>query len=65
MMNNTTTKINNSLEGNNSIIQEAKEQKSKVEDRLVEITDAEWNKEKLMKRTEDSLREFWDNFIYF
>ena len=64
-MNNTTTKINNSLEGNNSIIQEAKEQKSKVEDRLVEITDAEWNKEKLMKRTEDSLREFWDNFIYF
>ena len=46
-----------SLEGNNSIIQEAEEQKNEVEDRLVEITDVEWNKEKRMKRIEDNLKE--------
>ena len=28
----------------------------------MEITTAEQNKEKRMKRTEDSLRELWDNF---
>ena len=33
-----------------------------MEDRLVEITDMEQNKEKRMKRIEDSLREFWNNF---
>ena len=33
-----------------------------MEDRLVEITDVEQNKEKRMKRIEDSLKELWDNF---
>ena len=61
-MNNTITKIKNSLEGNNSIIQEAEEHKSEGKDGLVEITDMEQNKEKRMKRIEDSLRELWDNF---
>ena len=28
---------------------------------MVEITTAEQNKEKKMKRREDSLRDFWDN----
>ena len=28
---------------------------------MVEITSEEWNKVKRMKRTEDSLRDFWDN----
>ena len=28
---------------------------------MVEITAAEWNKEKRMKRNEDSLRDLWDN----
>ena len=27
----------------------------------MEITTAEWNKEKIMKRIEDSLRDLWDN----
>ena len=44
------------------MIQEAEEQISEVEDRLVEITDVEQNKEKRMKRIEDSLKELWDNF---
>ena len=35
-----------------------------MKDRLVEITDAEQNKEKRMKRNEESLREIWDNIKY-
>ena len=46
------TKIRNSLEGTNSRLQEVKEQISKMEDILVEITDAENNKEKRMKINE-------------
>ena len=33
---------------------------SKVEDRLVEIMDAEQKREKRLKINEESLREFWD-----
>ena len=55
------TEIKNSLEGNNSRIQEAEKQISEVKDRLVQIIDAEQNKEKRMKGNEDSLRELWDN----
>ena len=40
------TKIKNSLEGTNSGIQEAKEQISKMEIRLVEVIDVEQNEEK-------------------
>ena len=32
-----------------------------MKDRLVEINAAEKNKEKRMKRNEDSLRDFWEN----
>ena len=44
----------------NSRIQEAEEQISEVEDRLVEITDVEQEREKRLKRNE-CLRELWDN----
>ena len=37
------------------------EQISELEDKMVEITSGEQNKVKRMKRTEDSLRDFWDN----
>ena len=57
--NNTTTEIKNILEGINSTISEA-EQISELEDKMVEIT-SEMNKVKRMKRTEDSLRDFWNN----
>ena len=40
---------------------EAEEQISDLEDKIVEITTAEQNKEKRMKRIEDSLRDIWDN----
>ena len=32
-----------------------------LEDKMVEITSKEKNKVKRMKRTEDSLRDLWDN----
>ena len=60
MMNNTKNEIKNSLEGINSRITEAEEQISDLEDKIVEITIAEQNKEKRMKRTEDSLRDLWN-----
>ena len=43
---NTIAEIKNSLKGTNSRIQEKAEQKGKVENRLVEITDVEQNKGK-------------------
>ena len=50
-MNNTINEIKNSLEVINSRITEAKEWISDLEDKIVEITTAEQNKEKRMKRT--------------
>ena len=59
--NNTTTDIKNTLEGISSRISEAEEQISELEVKMVEITSEEQNKVKRMKRTEDSLRDLWDN----
>ena len=59
--NNTTPEIKNTLEGINSRISEAEEWNSEMEDKMVEITSEEQNKVKRMKRTEDSLRDLWDN----
>ena len=61
MMNNTINEIKNSLEGINSRMTEAEEQISDREDKIAEITTTEQNKEKRTKRTEDSLRDLWDN----
>ena len=60
-MNNTITEIKTTLEGINSRITEAEERTSDLEDRMVEFTAAEQNKEKRMQRNEDSLRDLWDN----
>ena len=57
VMNNTITEIKNSLEGINSRITEEEERISELEDKKVEITAREQNKEKRMKRNEDSLRD--------
>ena len=51
-MNNTITEMKNKLERINSRITEAEEQISDLEDRIVEFTAAEQNKEKRMKRNE-------------
>ena len=59
--NNTITEIKNTLEGINSRISEAEEWISELEDKMVGITSEEQNKVKRMKRTEDGLRDIWDN----
>ena len=58
---NKQTEMNNTLEGINSRITEAEEWINDLEDRMVEITAAEQNIEKRMKRNEYSLREYWEN----
>ena len=60
-MDNTITEMKTTLEGINSRITGAEERISDLEDRMVEFTAAEQNKEKRMKRNEDSLRDLWDN----
>ena len=60
-MNNTITEIENPLEGINRRITEVTEWISEQEDRMLEITVAEQNKEKRMKIIEDSLRDVWNN----
>ena len=60
-MNNTITEMKTTLEGINSRITEAEERISDLQDRMVEFTAAEQNKEKRRKRNEDSLRDLWDN----
>ena len=59
--NNTITELKNALEVTNSRISETEEQISELEDKMVEITSAEQNKVRRMKRTEDSLRDLWHN----
>ena len=58
---NTITEIKNTLEGINSRISEAEQWISELEYKMVEITFEEQNK---VKRTEDSLRDLWDNIKY-
>ena len=61
MMNNTRNEIKNSLEGINNRITEAEKRTNDLQDKIVEITTTEQNKEKRMKRIEDSFRDIWDN----
>ena len=60
-MNNTIKEVKNMLEGISSRIAESEEQISELEDRMVEIIAEEQNKEKRMKRSENNLRDLWDN----
>ena len=60
-MNNAITALKNTLEGIHSRITEAEERIRDLEDRMVEFTATKKNKEKRMKRNEDSIRDLWDN----
>ena len=53
--------MKNTLEGINNRITEAEEWISELEDKMVEITVEELNKEKRMKRIEDNHRHLCDN----
>ena len=59
-MNNTINEIKNALEGINSRKTEAEEWISDPEDKRVEVTTAEQNKENRMKRIENRLGDLWD-----
>ena len=61
VMKNKIHEIKNSLEGINSRITEAEEQISDLEDTIVEITTVQQNKERRIKRIEDTLRDLWGN----
>ena len=61
IMNNAITEIKITLEGTNSRIMEAEVSISEVEDKMIEINEAERKKEKRIKRNEDNLRDHWDN----
>ena len=58
--NTTITEIKNTLEEIHRI-SEAEEWISELEDKMVEITAEEQNKVKRMKKTEDNLRDLWNN----
>ena len=55
------TEMKNTLEGNNSRITEVEEWISELKDKMVEVSAEEQNKEKRMKRNEESLRNLCDN----
>ena len=57
---NIITEIKNTLEGINRI-SEAEERISELKDKMVEINYEEQNRVKIMKKTEDCLRDLWDN----
>ena len=61
IMNNAITEVKSTLEGTSSRITEAENRTSEVEDRMVEINEAERKKQRQIKRNEDKLRDFWDN----
>ena len=62
-MDSTISEMKNTLEGINSRITQTEDQISDVEDRVVEITPQgeKKNKDKMMKTTEESLRDSGDN----
>ena len=60
-MNKAITEVKNTLEGTNSRIMEAEDRINQLEDRVLEINEAEMKKEKKIKRNEDNHRDLWDN----
>ena len=49
------------MEGTKSIITEAEDSITEVEDRMVEISESEKKKKKWIERNEDNLRDRWDS----
>ena len=59
VMNNAITEVKSTLEETNSRTNQAEKRISEVEDRMVELYEAE-RKEKRIKRNEKNLRDLWD-----
>ena len=60
-MKNTILEMKNSLEGLKSRVEDTEERVSELDERLEEIIQTEQIKEKRIKKSEDSLRDLWDN----
>ena len=60
-MKNTILEMKNSLEGLKSRVEDTEERICELEERLEEITQGEQVKEKRIKKSEDSLRDLWNN----
>ena len=60
-MKNTITEIKNTLQVTNINITKAEEWISEMEDRMVEIIETEQNRERKMKRNQDSLIDLSNN----
>ena len=60
-MKNSITEIKNTLEGMNSWIIDTEEGISDLEDRIMEITQWEQQKEKQIFKSENTLRDLWNN----
>ena len=56
-----TTEIKNTLEGMNTRLDDTEECIGDLEDRKMEITQSEQQKEKQILKNEDNLRDHWDN----
>ena len=61
-MHNTTTEIKNTLEGINSRITDSEEGISDMEDRIMEFTAMEQNKEKRIKRNEKQPKKLLEQY---
>ena len=56
------TEIKNNLQGNNSKVDEAKNQVNDLEHKEVKNNQSEQEEEKRIQKNEDSISSFWDNF---
>ena len=54
--------IKNNLQGNNSTVDEAKNQSNDLEHKEAKNNESEQQEEKRIQRTQDSVRSLWDNF---
>ena len=56
--------MKNTLEVINRKLDDVKECISKLEDTIVEITEAKQKKEKCRKINEDSIKDYWDSIMH-
>lgn len=56
--------MKSSLEGFTGIYDQVKERIDELEDRMKEITDAEEQKAKRLKKSRQNLRELWDTMMW-
>ena len=61
-MKNTLIEINNNLQGNNSRVDEAKNQINDLEYKDAKNNQSEQQEEKRILKNEDSISSLWDNF---